>query len=258
MKRRITSLSLLILVLISTNASAKPFVGYTTYTPDSSSTTIPAGSQGVVTTYVDIVNSQPKMYYLIPVYSMTDGNLPVGWINASPSATLVTPGTPVAITLTIRVPHGTPSGFYSGHLASYAMAAHGKADPGKGLSIAVTVPPCSGAAEFQLSSPNTVSMWPPDHSMELIEITGTMNLPEGCTLLEAGYSIDDEYGVYTSVGTLSISEDRSFALTVPVEAWREGADRDGRHYTITLFARDEAGTGSSSPITVVVPHDQRK
>ncbi len=258
MKKRIISLFLLALVLVSVDASARPVVGDTTYTPDLSSVTIPAGSQGVITTYIDIINSLPKMYYLTPVYTMMNGNLPIGWISASPSVAFLTPGTPVATTLTVRVPDGTPAGSYSGHVASFAMASHGKADPGNGFFIAVTVPPCSGAAEFQVSSPDTVSLWPPDHSTELVEITGTMKLPEGCTLLDAGYSIDDEYGVYTSVGTLSTSEDGNFTLTVPVEAWREGTDRDGRHYTITLFARDEAGTGSSGPITIVVPHDQRK
>ncbi len=258
MKKRIISLSLLILVLIPLNASALPAAGDTTYTPDSSSVTIPAGSQGAITAYIDVINSQPNMYYLMPACAMTDGNLPMGWISASPSVAFLKPRTPAAITLTVRVPDGTPSGSYSGHLSSFAMAAHGKADPGRGFFITVTVPPCSGVAQFQLLSPETVSLWPPDHSMELVEIAGTMKLPEGCSLIEAGYSIDDEYGIYTSIGTLSTSEDGNFTLTVPVEAWRKGTDRDGRHYTITLFARDEAGTGSGGPITVVVPHDQRK
>lgn len=251
--------SLLIVFLLSMSASAQPFAGVLTYTPDAAGVTIPAGSQGMVTTYIDVTNTHLTTYYLRPVSTVTGGNLPVQWITAAPFMSFLIPGTPAAVTLTITVPQGTSSGLYSGHLVSDARAAHGIADPGKGLLVTVTVPPdCSGVAEIHLASEEPIYLWPPDHSMEQIAISGEVNLPRGCTLLEAGYSIDDEYGVYTSVGALQMSDDKNFTLTVPVEAWREGKDKDGRHYRIRLFARDEAGIGSSSPVTVIVPHDQRK
>ena len=63
-------------------------------------------------------------------------------------------------------------------------------------------------------------------------------------------SVTDEYGVYNMTGL-------AFGSTVQLEAWREGTDKDGRHYTITAVVTDKAGNQSSASTTVLVPHDMR-
>jgi hypothetical protein len=41
------------------------------------------------------------------------------------------------------------------------------------------------------------------------------------------------------------------ALTIPLQASRLGSDKDGRLYTITISAQDNAGKQTSSATTVV-------
>jgi hypothetical protein len=86
--------------------------------------------------------------------------------------------------------------------------------------------------------------------MQEVRVSGHLDLANGCTLSEFGYSIDDEYGIYTGTGTFSITEAGPFDLAIPVEGSRLGQDSDGRHYKITLYAVDEMGPGVSADIDV--------
>jgi len=120
----------------------------------------------------------------------------------------------VTIEFTVAVPTGTPAGAYSGHVKSLAKGSHGAIDPGQGFFISITVPlVCDGVAEVFLTTPDNLTIWPPNHSMVSLQVTGTVNLPSGCSVLEANYT--NEYGMYTSSGPLSLGEDkksRSFSL----------------------------------------------
>lgn len=252
MKTRILSLALFLLSVSAYTASGATL----TYTPDHAELTVTAGSQDTTVLTVGLRDAEYSTYYLWFLNAVTDGNLPASWISASPSTAFLSRGSTAQTILTVSVPEDTPSGLYSGYLKSRAMASHGYADSGMGMLIEVSVPPlCSGMPSFEIASFGPEFIWPPDHGMETVAITGKAVLPQGCTLVEIGYAIDDEYGVYTSVGTLEPDSDGTFSLAVPVEAWREGQDKDGRHYTITLYAKDEAGTGTGDVLFVTVPHD---
>ena len=190
---------------------------------------------------------------------VSSGNLPQSWLIATPDVTFINARLPRASTnLTIRVPEGTEPGVYSGMLFSKAMAAHDVADSGRGLHIAVTVPSdCLEVARFEVVLVSPQLLWPPNHSMEEVTVSGRVVLPDGCSLNAVGYSIDDEYGTHTSMGEITLETDQSFSVAIPVESWRDGNDMDGRHYAITLYAENEVGIGTSGPYTVLVPHDMR-
>lgn len=64
-------------------------------------------------------------------------------------------------------------------------------------------------------------------------------------------TVTDEYGIYNMTVP-------GFGSIVQLEAWREGTDKDGRHYTITVVATDNAGNQSTAITEVIVPHDMRK
>ena len=61
-------------------------------------------------------------------------------------------------------------------------------------------------------------------------------------------TVTDEYGQYNMTVP-------GFGNTIQLEAWREGTDKDGRHYTITVVATDKAGNKSTAVTEVLVPHD---
>ena len=118
-------------------------------------------------------------------------------------------------------------------------------------------PTCTQAPGFEITSFNPEYLWPPNRKIEDVMVSGRVSIPDGCTLLGAGYSMDDEYGLYSSEGELDVNADGYFTLILQVEPWRDGGDIDGRRYGISLFAEDEAGEGSKA-LEVLVPHDQRK
>lgn len=245
----------LFLVTVSSNSYGAKL----SYEPQSTRLTIGLGSEATTPLTVWLMDGGRKSYYLWFIDSISNGNLPQDWIESSKRTTFLNSFWPSASTmLTIRVPQEALPGVYSGYLLSKAMGAHSIADPGEGLYLTVTVPSgCNKAPVFEILSFGPEYIWPPNHSMEEVTVSGTIIIPDGCTLYEIGYSIEDEYGIYTSVGEITIGPEKEFTAYIPVEAWRNGNDKDGRYYAITLYAENEAGIVNFGPLTVFVPHDQR-
>ena len=260
MKRlRVFPLSVLLILAV-----AFPVFGATLeYSPSTASVTVAAGSSSEIMVEVSIATCNSSIYIFEPVDSI-DGNLPLEWVSVfPPSAFMLCDGSGIlSALLTITVPDNARGGDYSGYLFSRAMGPHGSVDPGGGVNITVTVTVhaapsgCGSAPEVQVDSIEPAYLWPPNGRMEPVAITGKIILPDGCTISEAGYSIDDEYGFLTGEGTITLGPDNSFSASVPLEVSRKGADKDGRSYTITLYAADEAGIGQSQSMELVV-HDQR-
>jgi hypothetical protein len=116
---------------------------------------------------------------------------------------------------------------------------------------------CSDVPGFEITSLPSSVIWPPNHRETAVKVSGKIVVPEGCNLLSASFSMVDEYGDYTSSGELDVDEYGAFSLSLTVEAWRNGADKDGRLYSIVLSAEDEAGVGESGSMESLVPHDMR-
>lgn len=199
--------------------------------------------------------------YFVWVKNRLEGQA-AGWVKVSPLSAFTSIWRPdKTIMLTIDVPQGTPPGNYQARLYSKAMSSHDTAYSGSGLLIEVIIPSegCSGVPRIVITDfgPKYI-IWSPNHSMEVVHVSGVVSLPGGCSLVDFGYSIEDEYGVYTGVGKISIAAGGSFTAYLPVEAWRYGEDKDGRHYAISIFAEDEAGIATSDTYYAIVPHDMRE
>ena len=249
----------LVVTLVCVFAMANlALAGSLRYQPEAISLVIPAGSQEQVQVKTNVDSPRGSSYMLWFVDTLKSGNLPLSWITASPARTFVFRTSPATTTLTVSVPTGAKAGTYSGQVLARAMSTHEIPDAGNGFLLEVTVPSnCSGVPVVTIDGISPQVIWPPDHSMTQVNATGTIDVPEGCTLAEAGYAIEDEYGVLSAVGELSVSGNNAFTLALPVEAMRYGKDKDGRHYVVTVFARNEAGYSSSPPEEILVPHDQR-
>jgi hypothetical protein len=206
---------------------------------------------------IEIEQSGNRNYYAWLQDTVT-GSLPDSWLSISPTTIFLSPSASrVNATLTITVPADTPSGTYTATLVSKAMAGHHLANAGTGIMLEVQVPDlCSGVPQIKNMIVDPLSSGP-NHSLTQVTVTGTIASPDGCTLVNAGYSIEDEYGAFTGTGSVSVAAEREFQFIVPVEAWRDGQDKDGRVYRIRVFGEDEAGMGLSEIFTVLVPHDQR-
>ncbi len=101
------------------------------------------------------------------------------------------------------------------------------------------------------------SLWPPNGKMVPVTVFGTItdNL-SGVDPSTAAFKVVDEYGSVQPSGSVTLGSGGSYSFTISLQASRNGTDKNGRLYTITVSARDLAGNLGSAATTVTVPHDQ--
>ena len=97
-------------------------------------------------------------------------------------------------------------------------------------------------------------LWPANGTTVPVLVTGTIkDTDSGVDASKTAYTVQDEYGSITPSGGIQLGSDGSYAVTVPLQASRLASDTDGRHYTITVSARDNAGNVGSNSVVVTVP-----
>ena len=72
----------------------------------------------------------------------------------------------------------------------------------------------------------------------------------------AAYAVKEEYGEVQPQGAITLGPGGNYSFTVLLQASRLGTDLDGRRYTVTVQAKDNAGNVGSETSAVIVPHDQ--
>jgi hypothetical protein len=119
-------------------------------------------------------------------------------------------------------------------------------------------PFCTTPPVITLST-NPKSLWPPNGQTVPVTVSGTITDTAGCTLnaKSAAYVVTDEYGRVQPTGGITLGAGGSYSFTIQLRASRLGKDLDGRQYTITVRATDNAGNAGSASVVVTVPHDQR-
>jgi hypothetical protein len=101
------------------------------------------------------------------------------------------------------------------------------------------------------------SLWPPDGKMVSITVSGTINDPDAsCSIKAAAYTVTDEYGKVQPRGPVTLGPRGAYSFKVRLQASRLGSDIDGRHYTITVGASNDAGKTGSQSGMVIVAHDR--
>ncbi len=93
-------------------------------------------------------------------------------------------------------------------------------------------------------------LWPPNHKMVNVAMNGGSS-DASSGVASVVITVTDEYGTVQPTTN-------GFNTTLPLEAWREGTDMDGRHYTITAVITDKAGNRTTVTTEAVCPHDMRE
>lgn len=100
-------------------------------------------------------------------------------------------------------------------------------------------------------------VWPPNGQTVSVAINGT-GADSVSGLASVSYLVTDEYGSSLGIPVRSLSGNSSqWSDSLGVEARRNGADRDGRLYTVIATLTDLAGNTASATTTILVPHDRR-
>ena len=131
--------------------------------------------------------------------------------------------------------------------------------PNIGVSGSVGVllnnaPFCATPPVITLSATPT-SLWPPNGRMMPVTVSGTIT-DSGCTVISAAYAVKDEYGEVQPSGPVTLGTGGAYSFTVLLQASRLRSDSDGRLYTITVSATNNAGKTGSQAGPVDVFYDQ--
>ena len=104
------------------------------------------------------------------------------------------------------------------------------------------------------ATPDT--LWPPNGKMVSVTLTGTItDADSDVDPSAATYTVMDDYKLVQPQGSFIPAANGSYAFTVYLQASRNGSDKDGRQYTITVRAEDLAGNEGSAATSVIVPHN---
>jgi hypothetical protein len=248
-------IALILVLVLAVPAMAVEFV----YSPDAQYLAAEPGETVTVPFTVGLDAYTYRTYYLWYIWDY-EGTIPFEWLRTARRTSFLSKWWPTATTdLSITVPSDAVPGVYDGYIDSYVMGVHATTQNSTGLYLNLTVTSaCAATPEIVIDGVSPDVLWPPNGSLEEVLVSGYLSMDEGCSLFDIAYSVDDEYGLYTSEGVLYIDEAGAFEAVIPVQASRDGQDKDGRHYTVSIFAENEAGIGQSEAVEILVPHDKRK
>jgi hypothetical protein len=100
-------------------------------------------------------------------------------------------------------------------------------------------------------------LWPPNGRMVAVTVSGTIiDTGSGVNVKSATYAVKDEYGKVQPKGAIKLGRSGNYSFTILLQASRLGSDLDGRRYTVSVRAKDNAGNAGSKTTVVIVPHDQ--
>ncbi len=88
-----------------------------------------------------------------------------------------------------------------------------------------------------------------------VTLSGTItDTGSGVNASTAEFAVQDEYGEVQPL--IALGPAGNYSFTILLRAGRRGNDLDGRHHTITVVAKDNAGNSGSQTSVVTVPHDR--
>lgn len=133
-------------------------------------------------------------------------------------------------------------------------------DSGTGTG-GVTITSINGVSQTPPSitcsaSPDT--LWPPDGKLIRVTISGVITAGTSVLLLNTtNFSVVDSEGHLQPSGSVVPAPDGSYSFTLNLQASRDGSDKNGREYVVSLQASDAVGNQGLCSTAVVVPHEQR-
>jgi hypothetical protein len=183
-----------------------------------------------------------------------------GWGSLGDVQGTIDSSAPFRTSLSITVPDdAAPGAQFGGNIT--ITASNSREAVSTTVPVTVNVPGlgCTTAPSFADTRIGPDTVWAPNNKPFTVTVSGTVQTASDsvlCGVESAWYELADSYAELDGTGPVTVQSDGTFSTDLVVEASREGDDREGRVYTITLFAQNGAGVGSSGAFYVKVSHDQ--
>jgi hypothetical protein len=165
---------------------------------------------------------------------------------------------------TMQLAFGTETSFMDLEPGTYSVmvmassASPDSEDSPFSMPFSFTVRRCGGCVPptVAVNTASPSSLWPPNGQTIPVSFAGTVSgITADCQLDRARYSLVDSEGGKRS-GGVSVDANGNFSLSLSLCAKRASDGVSGRSYTLTVMAENDAGSGTSTPVVVTVPHDQ--
>jgi hypothetical protein len=231
-----------------------------TFAPNGLTVNVAPGEAVAVPITVSLENTSLPNTYASFGLAHAGGSLDRSWINTQIYMSLNSWYKTRQAVLQVKVPADAQGGSYKGILKTVWLRSNETVAPAE-FEINVDVDSfvsCSQVPLFSdiVSSQESINMR--NNKPVLIELSGSVAVPEGCEIYNAQYQLTDEYEELDKVDGLQLDDDGRFTVAVPMVASRKGNDKDGRLYTVKFVAENEAGVGKSVETNIVVMHDNGK
>lgn len=252
---RLASVLLLVLSLCSVAIGTQ--AAEITFAPDEVSVTAAPGEVLTVPVAVSLVGTTAPDSYASFTLSHVDGTLDPAWMKSRIPVSLNAVTNTRQVLFQISVPAEASGGQYTGVFRTEGLRSSEQVDPvDLMVNLAIDEPfACNQVPLFSDISSTQQAINVRMHKEVTIDLAGTVSVPDGCDIDNAWYQLTDEYGELDRTEPLEINDDGTFAVAVPMVASRKGEDKDGRLYTVTFMAENEAGVGASPETSIVVMHD---
>jgi len=245
------------LFLLATEAGAAKI----TFEPNELTATVAPGEVVTVPVTVSLNDTTADNSYASFSLTRVDGTLNPAWMKSRIPVSLNAMSNTRQVQFQVSVPAEAEGGEYTSVFRTEGLRSSELVAPAD-LMITVDVSQtlfCNQVPLFSdiSSAEETISVR--NHKEVTVELSGAVSVPDGCDISDTWYKLIDEYGELDQDEVpLVINDDGTFSVAVPMVASRKGKDKDGRLYTVTFFAENEAGVGESPETTIVVLHDNHE
>ena len=189
--------------------------------------------------------------------SRVDGTLDPTWINNHIYVALNSVYKTKQVPFQVKVPADAKGGQYTSVFRTEGFTTNEQVAPADLLITVDVSGDCQSPTFSDISSAEEI-MNVRKHKKVAIGLSGTVSASDGCDIVNAWYQLTDEYGKLDRTEALVINDDGTFSVAIPMVASGKKKDEDGRLYTVTFFAENEAGVGESPETSIVVLHDNHK
>jgi len=259
-RTKLTMVGLLCSVmLLSSGFTNLAEAAHVSFTPGQVSITLLPGESASIPVTSTLTQASRGEYASFDI-ALKTGNAGA-WFGRGPSVNLNSPFASSNSSLFVKVPEGTAGGRYSASFTASLTSITRFPVTADDLVINVEVEAgesCVDVPTFKDITAQQTAVMAKNNKPYPVDFTGQVVLSDGCTLENAWYQLTDEYGELNDKQALTVAEDGSFNATIEILASREGNDKDGRLYTVTFGAENEAGKGESGATSIVVAHDNKK